>query len=91
MDISKEVMLKVTEVLKNQETVEKMNQTSSVKEAYEIACEHMEGVSLEDFSQILSELGANDGRIELSEKELDVVAGGAVTASHVKVTGEYSN
>lgn len=86
MSESREVNLQVAEVLKNQETVEKMNQTSSMEEAYQVACEHMEGVSLEEFAQALTELKESDSRIELTETELDVVAGGVLAAKGAEVT-----
>lgn len=63
-------------VLENQEAVDKMNQVSSNQEIYTIACEYNAGVSQEEFIQALKELKKAGGCIELSEEELDSVAGG---------------
>lgn len=76
MSVSQDILLKVAEALQDQETVDKMNQTSGLDEAYEIACDRLDGVSKEDFVLALRELKESEGRIILSEEELDVVAGG---------------
>ncbi len=77
MSVSKDILLKVAEALQDQETVDKMNQTSGIDEAYEIVCNRLDGVSKEDFILAVRELKESEGRIILSEEELDVVAGGA--------------
>lgn len=91
MNVNHEVMKKVSEVLKNQEAADKMNKVSKDEELYTIACEYnLKGVSEEDFVQALRDLQEAGGKIELSESELDSVAGGIANIKEPDYTvGSY--
>ncbi|MGB8451392.1 MAG: hypothetical protein WCD89_03585 [Anaerocolumna sp.] len=76
MNVSVEVMEKVAEVLKNQTAVDRMNGVTSKSEVYAVASEYIQGVSEEDFFQAIDDIKESNGCIELTETELDSVAGG---------------
>jgi len=87
MNVSLEVMEKVAGVLKNQEAVDKMNSVSTKEEVFAIACEYIAGISQEEFSQAIQDIKEADGCIELSEADLDSVAGGTQGESaHVSLS-----
>ena len=76
MSVNREIFLKVVEALQDQETVDRINQSSGLDEAYEIACKSIDVISKEDFILAIREIKESEGRIVLSDEELDVVAGG---------------